>query len=295
MLPLVHTIARAMEHRGRRFDVHVTNGPRHATQLAAGLTDDVEAVLAVGGDGTVGEVVNGLSESGVPMLILRTGTENLLARELGMPTDPEKITETLLRGERFASDVGIINGKRFLAMAGIGFDAECVARMNLSRHGHITHYDYFWPIWRTYWAYRYPLLTVEADGVEIFKGRGFALIGNIARYSAGLRILSKARNDDGLLDLGIFPCDSRLRMLGHALRAFLRCHIGLGGMIYRQCRNVLIRSDEGVPIELDGELGGYLPAECTVLPGAVNFLRSSVTSKSAIDLHERNGITSMTS
>lgn len=276
MVPRVRAIARAVEHVGGRFDVFVTQGPRHATRLAAGLADGVEAVLIAGGDGTVGEVFNGLASNGVPMLILRTGTENLLARELGMPTDPQQVTATLLSGEAFTTDIGVINERRFLSVAGIGFDAECVVRMNPARHRHITHGDYFWPIWRTYWAYRYPMITVEADGAMIFEGRGFALIGNIARYSAGLRILSKARNDDGLLDLGVFPCESRRRMLGHACRAFLRRHIGPRGMIYRQCRRVILRSDENVPIEVDGELGGRLPAECSVQPSAASFLRSSL-------------------
>jgi diacylglycerol kinase (ATP) len=277
MLPRVRTIARAVERRGGRLEVLVTNGPRHATELASRLGREVEALLVVGGDGTVGEVLNGLADSRVPLVIYRTGTENLLARELGMPSDPDEITATLVHGDEFASDVGVIGGRRFLAMAGIGFDAECVVRMNRARRGHITHSDYFWPIWRTYWAYRYPMLTVEADGAVIFEGRGFALIGNIARYSAGMRILLHARPDDGLLDLGVFPCGSRLRMLGHAGRALLRRHLGRWGMIYRQCRTVRISSDEQVPIEVDGELGGVLPAECSVQPGAVRFLRPGRT------------------
>ena len=273
MLPRVRTIARAVERRGGRLEVLVTNGPRHATELASRLGSGIDAVLVVGGDGTVGEVLNGLCGAQVPMLIYRTGTENLLARELGMPSDPEDITATLLCGEPCASDVGIMNGRRFLAVAGIGFDAECVVRMNRARRGHITHGDYFWPIWRTYWAYQYPHLRVEADGAMIFDGRGFALIGNIARYSAGLRILLHARPDDGLLDLGIFPCESRSRMAMHACRAFLRRHVGPGGMVYRRCRAVRVTSDEDVPIELDGELCGMLPAECSVDAGAINFLR----------------------
>jgi len=303
MLPRVRTIARAVERLGGRLDVLVTQGPRHATELASELDGEVEAVLVVGGDGTVGEVLNGLARQrsrnqlaptlkgidadgesrvprlSVPMLILRTGTENLLAREMNMPTDPEQVTDTLLCGEQFAADVGVINEHRFLAIAGIGFDAECVVRMNRLRRGHITHGDYFWPIWRTYWEYRYPVLRVDVDGERIFEGRGFVLIGNISLYSAGLRMLMKARNDDGLLDVGVFPCESRRKMLIHACRAFLRRHVGRGGVMYRQCRTARICSDDHVPIEVDGELRGHLPAECSVQPGAVSFLRSASTAK----------------
>jgi len=273
----VRTIAQEVKRQGGEMEVQITRGPRHATQLAAGLRGDVEAVLVVGGDGTVGEVLNGLEDGRVPMLILGTGTENLLARELKMPSDPGRIAETLLLGECFRADVGIINQHRFVAIAGIGFDAECVVRMSAARRGHITKGDYFWPIWRTYWSYRYPVLSVEADGEKVFEGRGFVLIGNIARYSAGLRMLVNARNDDGLLDLGVFPCGSRRAMFGHACRAFLRRHVGRGGMIYRQCRSMRIDSEQTVPIEVDGELRGYLPAQCAVRPGAISFLRARST------------------
>ncbi len=69
MLPHVRSIARSVERQGGQLDVLVTQGPRHATKLASALGGEVEAVLVVGGDGTVGEVLNGLAGSRVPMLI----------------------------------------------------------------------------------------------------------------------------------------------------------------------------------------------------------------------------------
>lgn len=273
MLPAVRRVQSLLGRSGAHLEIAVTQRAGHASEIAAQTDHKVEALLVVGGDGTVCEVINGLGDRRLPLAILRTGTENLLARELGMPVDPERVAVTLLHGRRLLGDLGLINEhKRFMAVAGVGFDAECVLRMTQVRRGHITHGDYFWPIWRTFWAHRFPELDVQVDGDHIFTGRGFAIIGVIPRYSVGMRILERARFDDGVLDLAVFPCTSRRQLFMHAARIFLRRHVGCGGVIYRQFRDLRIDSSDRVPFELDGEFGGFLPIRCRIRPAAVTFL-----------------------
>lgn len=273
MRPVVRRIAQALAHYDGEMLTILTDGPGRATAIARELAPDIDAVLIVGGDGTVCEVINGLIEKSRPFVILRTGTENLLARELGMPTEPNEVARTLLRGKPRPLDLGVMNGRRFVAVTGVGFDAECVKRMTQVRRGHITHGDYFWPIWRTFWAHRYPELHISADKTDVFRGRGFALIGAIARYSAGMRILARAKPDDGLLDLCIFPCENRVQMVAHAARVFARRHIEARGMIYMQCRSVAITSPNEVYVEIDGEFAGILPISCGIEAAAVQYLR----------------------
>ena len=273
MMPTVHRIAGEIRRAGGTLDLLATERFGHATILASNVHPDVEAVLVVGGDGTVCEVVNGLAERPLPLAILRTGTENLLARELGMPTEPPRVARTLLYGEPIAVDVGVINNRRFLAVAGAGFDAECIQRLSIRRKGHITHWDYFWPIWRTFWAHRFPTLRIDVDEERVFEGKGFAIFGVIGRYSVGMRVLNRARVDDGLLDICIFPCRSRRGLLTHIARVFLGPHVTGKHTIYRQCRKINITSPSIVPIQVDGEAGGRLPAECSILPHAIRVLK----------------------
>jgi len=273
MSAAVQAVRRRLERAGCACDIAVTDAAGHATVMTANLAADVEAVLVAGGDGTVCEVANGLVGRNIPIAILRTGTENLVAREFRMPTRAHRVADTLLHGEPVACDVGVANDRRFLAVAGVGFDAECVMRLSQNRQGHITHLDYFWPIWRTFWSHRFPELTVEVDGAVVFQGPGLAMIGNIARYSAGLRILARARRDDGLLDVCVFRCSSRRTLLRHAAYAFVRCHIGRAGVMYTQGRSVRVTAQIEVLIEIDGDLGGCLPLSCSVLPRAAAFLR----------------------
>ncbi|MFQ5590650.1 MAG: diacylglycerol/lipid kinase family protein [Phycisphaerae bacterium] len=294
MLPVVRQVGRALESRGARFETLVSNGAGHASRLAAQLNNDVDVVLAVGGDGTVREVVDGVagrsSGSGVgqsrasdepltpPIVILGTGTENLIATELGMPLTPELVVEAVLSDKSIFCDVGVVNGRSFLAVTGVGFDAECVARLALVRRGHITHGDYFGPIWQTFWKHRFPRIRVVVDDCCVFDDRGFAMVGVIGRYAAGLRILSDARYDDGLLDVCAFRCSSRIGLLRHAWRILWRRHTACRDVVYRQGRLVSITSPERVQVEVDGDPGGYLPAQCSVIPRAVRFLAPRIGS-----------------
>lgn len=272
MLPVVREVGRNLQRNGGHLDIRVTRAAGEATTCAAELPPDTQAVLIVGGDGTVCEVINGLMPRPLPFVILRTGTENLLARELRMPTEPHEIVRSFLFGSPRPLDVGVVNGRHFVAVTGVGFDAECVHRLARVRRGHITHGDYFWPVWRTFWAHRFPPLRVEVDGTMIFEGRGLALVGVIAQYSIGLRMLAHARPDDGLLDLCVLPCATRGQLLGHAYRALRRRHVGHGGVLYHQCRRIRITSAETVPVEIDGDEGGLLPIDCTILPAAAWYL-----------------------
>ena len=281
---IVPRVARALRQEGASLETWITNAAGHGTQLAARVPDDVEAVLVVGGDGTVCEVVNGLFGRKIPIVILGTGTENLLARELRMPTDPAEVARALLHGRSFPFDVGVVTTgsqrreRRFLAMVGVGFDAECVYRLARVRRGHITHFDYFWPIWRTFWSHGFPPVRVEADGACVFEGRGPLLVGVIGQYSGGLRVLANARYDDGLLDLCVLPCSSGWGLLTHAARMYARCHTRRGDAVYLQARHIRVESRLPVPVEVDGDAGGLLPIDISIAPGAIKFRRAPVPS-----------------
>jgi YegS/Rv2252/BmrU family lipid kinase len=272
MVPVVERVGRRLFECGARLEILLTACAGDATRIAEQASQSADAVLVVGGDGTVCEVVNGLIDTSIPIVVLRTGTENLIARELDMPRSPQTVADTLLKGRSVPCDVCEANGRRFLAVVGVGFDAECVQRMVQVRRGHITRMDYFWPIWRTFWGHRFPALQVYAGDELVFDGRGFALCGGFPRYSVGLRPLARAKYDDGLLDVCVFPCSSKLELVGHAAGLFCGTHLDRGGTIYRQATRIRIESPERVATEVDGEVGDVLPLDCRILKNAAAFL-----------------------
>src|ERR671916_2575321 len=118
--------AEALRSGGLSVEVMNTERPDHATELAAGAGERL--VVAAGGDGTVNEVINGLSP-GATLGILPLGTANVLARELGLPLNAEQACRRILEGNRSTIDIGVATNhdgeeRRFACMAGLGFDAH---------------------------------------------------------------------------------------------------------------------------------------------------------------------------
>ncbi|UCC97975.1 MAG: NAD(+)/NADH kinase [Phycisphaerales bacterium] len=269
---------------GRRFEQYLvrkgfevrgslTASLTHACELATDAAVDYNCamVVAVGGDGTIREVAHGLEGSDKPLLIIPQGTENLLANELGFDARPKTIIRTFEAGYVRPLDLGRANGKCFTSIAGFGFDGAVVRRMSQQRVGHINHFDYFWPIWRTFWEYKFESMQVEVDGEEMFTGPGLVFVGNISRYAIGLQILHYADFGDGLLDVCVYRCASQLHLAKHSLMTILKHHANRRDVIYRQGKNVTVRSSTArIRTEIDGDPGPPLPVQINVIPHAVN-------------------------
>jgi YegS/Rv2252/BmrU family lipid kinase len=261
----------------RGFDVRVslTTSLENACELAtdAAVEYDCAMVVVVGGDGTVREVAHGLEGSDKPLLIVPHGTENLLANELGFDEKLKTIIRTFEAEYIRPLDLGSANGRCFTSIAGFGFDGQIVKRVSEQREGHIDHFDYFWPIWRTFWNYKFDPMKVEVDGEEIFDGPGLVFVGNISRYALGLQILHYADFGDGLLDVCVYKCASQLHLVKHSVMTVLKQHADTSDVIYRQGKNISISSKtDSVMTEIDGDPGPALPVQIKVIPQAVNCI-----------------------
>ena len=247
----------------------------HARELAgdAAVDDGCSLVVVCGGDGTVREVAQGLEGSGKLLLLVPCGTENLLANELGY----DELLKTSIKafeGECVkVLDLGKVNGDCFTSIAGVGFDGEVVKRVSDVREGHINHLDYFWPLWRTFWSHKFPEIKVSVDGQDVFEGEGMVFVGNISRYAVGLQILHYADFGDGLLDVCVYKCNSRPRLIKHSFLTILKHHAKRNDVVYCQGKLIEITSPlRAVYTEIDGDPGPALPLKITVIPQAVRVL-----------------------
>ena len=261
----------------RGFDVRIsmTTSLENACELAtdAAVEYDCAMVVVVGGDGTVREVAHGLEGSDKPLLIVPHGTENLLANELGFDETLKTIIRTFEAEYIRPLDLGSANGRCFTSIAGFGFDGEVVKRVSEQRAGHIDYFDYFWPIWRTFWNYKFGPMKVEVDGEEIFDGPGLVFVGNISRYAVGLQVLHYADFGDGLLDVCVYKCASQLHLVKHSVMTVLKQHADAGDVIYRQGQNIRVSSKiNSIMTEIDGDPGPALPVQIEVIPQAVNCI-----------------------
>lgn len=264
-----------LEQKGYRTHWQLTQSLEHGCQLAqqAAADPDCAVIVGAGGDGTIREIVHGLSGSQKPLLILPCGTENLLANELGYDVKLETVIRAFEHGQLRPLDLGKANSQHFTSIAGFGFDGKVVHRVHTIRKGHISHLTYFWPIWRTFWDYDFAPMKVTVDGKPFFEGKGLVFIGNISRYAIGLQILKNADYSDGLLDVCVMECGSCWRLLRHAACTVLKRHLRSKSTFYAQAKTIRIESPvSGIPTELDGDPGPDLPMDISVIPHAIEVM-----------------------
>lgn len=246
----------------RSFRYTITRGSGDAARAAgAACHAGADALIVAGGDGTIREAADGMIGDGVPMLIVPTGTENVVAKHLGLRLNEDQLEDALLHGGVSQFDIGRCGGQGFLMGVGVGFDAEVVRRLALARRGHISYWNYVKPMLGAFLSFRPPQLRVEADGELLFEGRGQLYIGNISRYAAGLSILRDASPEDGLLDACILAYESRARLLWHAATVLAGGHVGMPGVHSRQFRRLTVTSDVPAPVQIDGDASGMTPVE----------------------------------
>lgn len=270
--PIVLELHDRLVSKGHAVEMHITKACGHAISLAQqAATAGAGMVVVWGGDGTIREVVHGL-EGALPILILPGGTENLLAKYLGVRLDTEWLVRVIEERCEEGFDLCRMNDHRFLMVAGVGFDAEVVRRLAETRKGNISYASYIRPLVTTFVQYNYPSLRVDIGGHTAYAGRGIVLIGNIPRYGGGLPIHPHARPDDGLLDICVFPCSSRSGLLRHALRVLMGDHQATPDVICTRARQARISSETPIPVEIDGDFGGWLPVEFAVTGQRARFL-----------------------
>ncbi len=258
---------------GYDVEVVVTQRAGQGEEACYGLESNVAAVVAVGGDGTLNEVINGVGDQGIPIAVYSTGTANCIGTEFEIPRNPELFCRMIDEGATIRLDVAAIaGGRRFHSFAGVGFDAKVVEELSKRRTGAILMSAYIRPILSTLRNYTWPKVAVEIDGEEICREASFVIVSNIRTYAI-MEAAPAALATDGLLDICIFEKPGWLALARYAIGAFTRTHTFERDVIYVQGKRVrLSTAADHVPIQVDGDQGGYLPVEIRVVPSAIRFV-----------------------
>jgi len=203
-LPVPARIAlatRMLREAGHEPDVRVTTGPDDATRWAQEAVEaGIDRVVAWGGDGTVNAVAAALIGARTSLAIIRAGSGNGLARELGIPREAEPAMRTAAGPATRVIDAARLNGRWFVNVAGVGFDAEVahgIARPG-ARRGLL---GYLWLMARLTPGYRPRAYTVSVDG-EVLETRAWVVaLANARQYGHEAIVAPQARLDDGVLDV----------------------------------------------------------------------------------------------
>jgi YegS/Rv2252/BmrU family lipid kinase len=238
------------------FDLSVTEGPGHATELARAAADGgADVVLSVGGDGTANEVARALLGRSTALGIVPMGSGNGLARALGIPLRPLEALDALETGVRRAIDVGMLNGRPFLNVAGIGFDAA-VSRAFHDRGkagGRRGLFSYVRLSLRELLGYRAARVVVDT-GSERLEARPFVLVfANGPQYGSGAVINPGGKLDDGRLELVVVDGRPAVALLAAAPRLFLGGIERMRGYRRLSATRLVVTSDRPIAAHRDGD------------------------------------------
>lgn len=255
---LAPQLAAALAARSVHAEVYFTTaaGDARARARKAG-SEAWDGLVAIGGDGTVNEVLNGMPDPSRPLGTLPVGTANVLALELGLPRRVDAAADVLAQGHVRQLAIGRCGEQRFLLFCGFGVDGEVVRAVAARRSGTLGKHKYLVPIAKTLWHWpRFALRATLADG-EVLDDLGMVLVTRVRGYGGVLRLPREVSPDSGLLHVLGFRHRARTAWLG----------LGLCGMTFglRAGRNLIVRSttavqvDGDAPFQLDGDFGGRGP------------------------------------
>lgn len=264
-------LADALRARGVHAECYLTKqaGDGEVRARAAG-DEPWDGLIALGGDGTVAEVLNGMPDPCRPLGMFPLGTANVLAVELGLPKRIAAAADAFAAMHVRPLAIGRCNGRRFLLFAGVGVDGAVVQRLHQVRSGTLGKRKWAAPILHTLW--HWPQFTLRAtfpDG-EVLDGLSSVLVTRVRDYGGVLKLPKPVSCDSGLLHVLCFRHRARLSWLWVGARGICR-QLHTGNKL--QLRSTTsVRIDGDAPYQLDGDFGGVAPAEVDLLPTAARLI-----------------------
>lgn len=274
LVPVVERLLHSVPH-----DTVVTTGAGHAVELAE-AAHGYDAIVAVGGDGTVHEVLNGIMrrpESDRPALgLIPTGSGNDTRRTLGIPTDIADAVLALAAGQKRRFDVGVCNGVYFNNSFAAGLDARVTAKaveykITTKRSG---LWLYLTALMHVLFHELYPHhVRVSWDGQEPVADDLLIVAATIGpTYGGGFFITPDAVADDGLLEVCTIDPLSLTQALMRLPFVVMGKHTRMKPVHMARHRSIVIESDDPMPAQIDGEVMVGTRFEVSVLPSAVEYI-----------------------
>jgi diacylglycerol kinase (ATP) len=275
-----------LERCGWSVELWMTERPGDAIVLArAAAQAGCDVAIVAGGDGTIGEAVNGLVGTQTALGVLPMGTANVLARQLGIsihalsnPMRLQEIIDGWVEGTIRPVDVGQVvgqaNDRYFLCWAGIGLDAQVATKMESGpRHTRrLRMLPYAIAIVTVARDFQGVKTHVSLDG-NVVRGRTLlTLVSNIRQYGAVFNVAREARIDDGLLDVFVFKGLGFPYAMRHLAKIAAQRHMQDPRVVYRRARHIEVQTEWAVPVHVDGDPVATTPITVKVVPHALRIL-----------------------
>ena len=282
-VPLGNAVMEHLREAGHEASSYVTTAAGDAVVHVRELPADAcDRLVAIGGDGTLREVVN--ARGGPPpwpVGIVPMGTANVVGRELRMPLDRRapKLAEALIGGEAWTVDVLKLTRadgsvEHAVANTGIGLDAEVVHAVSKVRAGGVGGYaKWVRPIMESLARFRFPKLRVTIDD-HVTYAAGACIVQNARNYGGVFALSPGAALDSGVMDVMIVRSRTNRSLFGILLSALLRRTQRNHDVKIIPSTSVRLRSNRRAPVQADGDPAGYTDLRVELVPGGLTLLRA---------------------
>jgi diacylglycerol kinase (ATP) len=276
-------IAKRAKAHGLEVDVRLTEQRGHATALAREAAGrGVPLVLAVGGDGTVSEVANGLAggDGTTELAIVQRGSGCDIMRTFGIPKDADRALEIAARAPARTIDLGRVeyagrdgetDSRHFINIASAGLTGVAADRVNRSGKPLGATVAFGWAAVATFVGYRNSRFRIRIDDEQLDQVCNNAIVGNCRYFAGGMKILPDADPADGLLDVLVWGDVSKLDLALNLHKLYRGTHTGHPKATMRRARRVTVTPESALPIEVDGEQPGLTPATFEIVPSALRL------------------------
>src|SRR5690349_16578831 len=196
-------LARLARESGVEIHLRLTTHAGHSRELARDAKHEgYDGIVSCGGDGTLNDVINGMKDNPLPVMLIAMGTGNVLAKEIGASHNPLSYLRALKEWKLLTRDLARMqDGRLFACFIGAGFDGECTRQIKEARGmGAMKMIQYVPAIWRAIKSADFTAINVSADGAAV-KTANFALASITPSYGGPLALTPDAIADDGKIDV----------------------------------------------------------------------------------------------
>ena len=268
-------LSSGLEAAGHNVMTYPTVIAGHGTSLAhQAIGQEAEVIVAIGGDGTINDIIQGMVGSNVPLAVYPAGTTNVWCKQIGMPSELGQAIRVITHGVRRKIDLGKIDNRYFLLMAGIGLDGEVTSAVNPSLKRHFGKWAYGLPALRLALSFPVGKIKLELDDQKMEVESSLIIVSNTRRYAI-FELAPAACLDDGLLEVLILEDKSvRIRLQSAVSFAINRSEHDLNIKRYK-VRQLSVQSQNELGIQVDGDAAGRTsttPVQIECVPLALEVI-----------------------
>jgi YegS/Rv2252/BmrU family lipid kinase len=265
---------------GHEVALYTTHQPGDATTLTRqAVAEGAEVVVAVGGDGTVNEVIQGMTGLEVPLAVYPAGTTNVWCKQVGMPANPRRATKIICSGPRRTIDLGRVGERYFLLMIGVGLDGEITSAVDLNLKKKIGKLAYALAALQVGLSYRGSQVKLTLNpgsdqSHQINSRTGLIIITNTERYAI-MKLAREACLDDGQLELLVFEEKSFWSRLKWALALITNRSEHTRQIGRYRVNQALMQIEKSVGMQIDGDPQGRTngqPLNIECVPAALKVV-----------------------